>query len=195
MLHLPEKEIRLNIGHPQNKQAFVQTPLHKAHIEHLICYFEDPELTEIMGWNFDPVSKDIHQFMEAITVCCHPNCQAENHLIFGEFQAPNTMPIGYQVVKGINQELSVAEYGNATLDPVYRSHGYGRTAMRTILRYLFDELGMKKMHGTVLESNRSQLNMIKKVGWQLAETTSWEMPDGSLEPMHTFQMMANDLIR
>ncbi|MCI5136306.1 MAG: N-acetyltransferase [Candidatus Electrothrix sp. AW2] len=195
MLHVPEKEILLNIGHPRNKQAFVQTPLHKAHIEHLIDYFKDPELTEVMGWSFDPAAKDTHQFIKAITDCCHPACQSDNHLIFGEFQAPDTLPIGYQAVKGINLELGVAEYGNATLDPVYRSRGYGRTAMRTILRYLFDELGMKKIHGTVLESNQAQLNMTKKTGWQLVEITSWEMPDGTLEPMHVIQITAEDLIR
>lgn len=105
------------------------------------------------------------------------------------------MPIGYQVVKGINQELGVAEYGNATLDPVYRSCGYGRTDMRTILRYFFDELGLKKIYGNVLGSNQPSLNMTKKVGWQLAKIISWDMPDGTLEPMHVIQLTAKDLIR
>lgn len=82
-------------------------------------------------------------------------------------------------------DLLTAETAVAILDQKYRNKGYGKLALKRVILYAFDELGIKTIGATIILSNKSSINMVKNLGFVATEikNKSWPMPNGELADM------------
>ncbi|NET00749.1 MAG: GNAT family N-acetyltransferase [Sphaerospermopsis sp. SIO1G1] len=155
------------------------------HIQHLIKLAQDLSLIDLLGWNTVFEINEVEKFIAAISSYALPYCRKSQPLILGVYLETEDFPIGYVVLKGFNMDLLAAEVGVVILDPRYRKKGYGRLVLRRIVRYAFDELQLKKIGSSILLSNKTSINMCKKVGFVVTEILykSWQMPKGDLVDM------------
>ncbi len=125
--------------------------------------------------------------------CTLPYSQKSQPLVFGVYLSPESLPIGYVLLKGFNMDLLTAETAVAILDKKYRNKGYGKLALKRVIIYAFDELGIKTIGATILLSNKSSINMVKNLGFVVTEikNKSWPMPNGELADM-VFMELKND---
>ncbi|MGD1809006.1 GNAT family N-acetyltransferase [Dapis sp. BLCC M126] len=132
-----------------------------------------------------PRPYDTEQFIEAISDFTLPYSRKSQPLVFGVYLAPESLPIGYVLLKGFNMDLLTAETAVAILDQKYRNKGYGKLALKRVILYAFDELGIKTIGATIILSNKSSINMVKNLGFVATEikNKSWPMPNGELADM------------
>lgn len=114
-----------------------------------------------------------------------PYSQESEPVVLGIYLEPKSLPIGYAVLKGFNQDLKTVEVGVAVLDKTHKNRGQGRLALQRIVRYATEELGMKTVAATILASNHYSRNMVNKVGFVVKELMpkSWTMPNGEVVDM------------
>ena len=74
-------------------------------------------------------------------------------------------PIGSIFLKDIDLEKQTAEYGNFIGEEDCLGKGYGSDAGRTLIKYAFEKLGMKKIYLRVLQENVRAVNAYKKMGF------------------------------
>jgi RimJ/RimL family protein N-acetyltransferase len=63
-----------------------------------------------------------------------------------------------------------AEYGRFVIDEAQRGQGFGTEALRLILRYGFERLKLRRIHGEVLADNTAALHVCRKLGFQIEGT-------------------------
>ena len=92
-----------------------------------------------------------------------------------------------------------AEYGRFVIAEAERGQGFGTEALYLLLRYGFDELKLRRIHGEVLASNEGALSICRKLEmWEEGRLFSYVRRDkrwhdvsrmaisrGVLEPMRT----------
>ncbi|MBQ5735094.1 MAG: GNAT family N-acetyltransferase [Lachnospiraceae bacterium] len=87
---------------------------------------------------------------------------------FGEiiiYVKEDNRPIGSIFLKDIDLEKQTAEYGNFIGEEDCLGKGYGSDAGRTLIKYAFEKLGMKKIYLRVLQENVRAVNAYKKMGF------------------------------
>lgn len=85
----------------------------------------------------------------------------------------------------VNHRNRTAEIGFMT-NPEFRRKGYAFEAMRLLLRYLFDELGLNKVMAQTGEFNEGSIALLKKLGFK---------QDGRLRQHHEVEgKMYDDLL-
>lgn len=72
-------------------------------------------------------------------------------------------PIGSVFLKNIDINEGIAEYGNFIGEEDCLGKGYGSDAGKTLVRYAFEELGLKKIYLRVLEKNLRAINAYDKM--------------------------------
>ncbi|MDJ1170849.1 GNAT family N-acetyltransferase [Roseofilum sp. BLCC_M154] len=160
-------------------------PLNESHIQHLIRLAQEKDLVNLMGWDTFFEIEDTAGFITAISEYALPDSIASDPIVLGIYLDRDAKPIGYAVLKGLNEQLKTAEVGVAVLDRKYRNKGYGRLGLNRILAYAFQELGMTRIWATILPSNHYSVNMVKKSGFSVKELmpNSWTLPNGELVDM------------
>ncbi|MDJ0556334.1 MAG: GNAT family N-acetyltransferase [Microcoleaceae cyanobacterium MO_207.B10] len=188
-----DEKILLEQEHKATGFKVFLTSMEDSHIKHLIKLAQDQSLIDLLGWNtfFEP--DDTEQFIEAISDFTLPYSRKSQPLIFGVYLTPESLPIGYVLLKGFNMDLLTAETAVAILDKKYRNKGYGKLALKRIIIYAFDELGIKTIGATILLSNKSSVNMVKNLGFVVTEikNKSWPMPNGELADMLFMELTNN----
>lgn len=183
------KKIILKQEHLPTKTTAFLAPMEDGHIRHLIKLARDPDLIELLGWNPFFETDETNEFIEAISAFCLPYSRKSRPVVFGVYANPEALPIGYAVFKGLNTDLQTAEVGIAILDPGYRKRGLGKLALKRIVRYGFEELGLTTIGAVVLLFNEASISMCKRAGFVVREIMhdSWPMPDGRIEDMVWFE--------
>ena len=180
-----DKKILLEQEHKKTGFKVFLASMEDSHIKHLIKLAQDPSLPDLLGWNTFFELDQTEQFIEAISSYALPYSRKSQPLVFGVYLDPESLPIGYVVLKGLNTDLLTSEIGVAILDQKYRSKGYGKLALKRLVIYAFDELQIKTIGSAILSSNKSSINMTKNLGFIVSEIMykSWPMPDGDLVDM------------
>jgi RimJ/RimL family protein N-acetyltransferase len=88
----------------------------------------------------------------------------EDHLFGFRLRGINAL-VGYGALDGINWRNRVAWLAVA-LSSDYWGRGLGREAVRLMLGYAFDELGLHRVQLTVFASNSPAVGLYEKVGFQ-----------------------------
>lgn len=180
-----DKKILLEQEHKKTGFKVFLASMEDSHIKHLIKLAQDPSLPDLLGWNTFFELDETEQFIEAISSYALPYSRKSQPLVFGVYLDPESLPIGYVVLKGLNTDLLTSEIGVAILDQKYRSKGYGKLALKRLVIYAFDELQIKTIGSAILSSNKSSINMAKNLGFIVSEIMykSWPMPNGDLVDM------------
>jgi len=79
--------------------------------------------------------------------------------------SPDGLHIGNLYLRDINW---IARHGELHLligDPAHRGCGYGQQAVRKFAEQVFDQLGLRRLHLQVLESNQSAIHVYEKCGF------------------------------
>ncbi len=156
-----------------------------SHIKHLIELAQDESLIDLLGWNTFFQPNETEEFIEAISSYAFPYSRKSQLIPLGIYLNQENFPIGYVVLKCLNMDLLTAEIGVAILDKKYRNKGYGKLALKRLIVYAFNELGLKTIGAVILLSNKSSINMVKNIGFVVTEVKykSWPMPNGDLADM------------
>lgn len=76
-------------------------------------------------------------------------------------------PVGIVALTGIDWKNRRASHGIKLCRRECRSKGIGTDAMMAIMRYAFDELGLKRLDGSWFEDNVASKRMHIKCGWRV----------------------------
>ena len=159
--------------------------MEESHIQHLIKLAQDPSLPDLVGWNTFFEVDETEKFIEAISSYAFPYSRKSQPLAFGVYLAPEKLPIGYVVLKGLNMDLFTTEIGVAILDKKYRGKDSGKLALNTLINYTFNQFNLQRIGAVILLSNKRSINLFKKLGFVIIEIMykSWPMPNGDLADM------------
>lgn len=82
--------------------------------------------------------------------------------------APGVGGIGLSSIVSIDWRNRHAWHGLVLGDASHRGKGYGVDAILTTMRYAFDELGLERLDGAMIEYNKASLATYcgRKVGWK-----------------------------
>jgi len=165
--------------------------LERKDITHLIKLAKNNDLVNHLGWDPYFEEHEINRFIDAISEHTLHFSKKSKPIIFGIFPNSSKLPVGYTVIKGINEQLLSAEIGVAILDKNIKNKGYGPLSLRKLIDYAFQELNLKKLEATILASNKASINMVKKAGFVERKfmPKSWKMPNEELVDMIWFELI------
>ncbi len=82
-------------------------------------------------------------------------------------------PIGSCSLRGIDAVTGIATFGILIGDPRYWGRGYGTAATRALLRYAFEELGLREVRLSCHHDNARALACYRRVGFL---PSAYELP-------------------
>ena len=169
--------------------------LQDEHIDHYMALSDDPELIATMGWRpFGPDEKErFTQFSQVLTL---PNLEGGKAIVFSIIHTSDNKAIGYTSIKGISETEARAEVGIAIMEREYRGQGYGTEALRHVVDYAFDELGLILLGLTVFPSNQRAIRAYEKVGFRKTGVLedSWLLPNGEYADMWVMELSRDWLL-
>ena len=84
--------------------------------------------------------------------------------------APAGAHIGNIYLRNIDAINRHAEVGLFIADPKQRGKGYGEGALRLLIAHAFGDLGLRRLHLTVLPDNRAAIHVYEKCGFAIEGT-------------------------
>ncbi len=142
-----------------------------------------------MGWK--PFQSDENErFIQTVESLSVPYCTKGKAIIFSIVSTAGNKAVGFVSIQGINEAKSFAEIGIAIMDREYRNRGYGTEALRRVVDYAFNELGLTLLGLTVFPSNERAITAYEKVGFRKKEflKNSWLLPNGEYADMWLMEL-------
>jgi len=120
----------------------------------------DPYInTMIGGWHFPSNLNDQQKWFDSLSV-------KSFHQRFA-IEAPDLGLIGTANLVDINWKDKNAFHGMLLGDKDIRGKGYAVDTIMTIMRYAFEELGLNRLDGSIIEYNEPSYGVyVKKCGWK-----------------------------
>lgn len=121
----------------------------------------DPELTSMLGgWHFPSSMQDQQRWYESFSL--HSNNQRF------AVETKELGLIGIANIVEINWKDRNAIYGVLLGDKDIRGKGLGTDISMSVLRYVFEELNLKRLDGNYISYNKVSLHVhIEKCGWKV----------------------------
>lgn len=126
----------------------------------LVCgMFNDPELEErVVGWAFPlSIEQQIRWF---------ENNMGDNRNFRFIIETPDDGAVGIATLTDIDWKNRRAIHGIKLANKERRSKGIGTDAVMAIMRYAFDELGLRRLDGSWFPDNLASRGMYMKCGWK-----------------------------
>jgi RimJ/RimL family protein N-acetyltransferase len=124
-------------------------------------WHNDPDLYKSLGTNFHYVSYKAEQaWLEEKTG------RRQDEVNVAICSAESNKHIGNIYLRDINWPARRAEVHLFIGDPANRSQGYGQSAVRQIVEYAFDRLGLHRLFAFVLEDNSVSRHIFEKCGFE-----------------------------
>ena len=165
------------------------SPLQDEHINRYMALSDDHELIATMGWRpFGPDEKErFNQFSRVLSL---PNLEGGKAIVFSIINISDNKAIGYTSIKGIIEAEARAEVGIAIMERGYRGQGFGTEALRHVVNYAFDVLGLTLLGLTVFPSNQRAIRAYEKVGFRKTDVleNSWLLPGGEYADMWVMEL-------
>ena len=173
----------------ETEERVCLSPIQDEHIDRYMSLSNDPDLIATMGWRpFGSDEKErFKQFSQVLTL---PNLDYGKATVFSIINTADNKAIGYTSIKGIDEKEARAEVGIAIMEKEYRGHGYGTEALRHVVDYAFDELGLTLLGLTVFPSNQRAIRAYEKVGFRkiVVLEDSWLLPNGEYADMWVMEL-------
>jgi RimJ/RimL family protein N-acetyltransferase len=131
-----------------------------TYLEVLNKWGNDPEIQYWLGgWHFPTNMNDIEKWHSALNV-------NSNNQRFG-IQTDELGLIGTANLMDIDWKNRNAFHGMLLGDKEIRGKGYAVDTVMAIMKYSFEELGLQRLDGSMIEYNEASLKMyIGKCGWR-----------------------------
>ena len=122
----------------------------------------DPEIwSNLGGWNFPYASFSTENWISKIN-----NSSLTGHVFC--IGAGDAGLIGTANIINIDWKNRNAFHGMMLGDKNTRGKGFGRDAVMAIMRYAFDELGLMRLDGDMIETNTQSINFYtNSCGWEI----------------------------
>ena len=129
-------------------------------LELLHKWANNPEICYMLGgWHFPTSLDDQRKWLASFNVSSLNQRFA--------IDTPDLGLIGTANLVDINWKDRNAFHGMLLGDKEMRGKGYGVDTIMAIMRYAFEELGLMRMDGSMIEYNKASLGVyIKKCGWK-----------------------------
>jgi RimJ/RimL family protein N-acetyltransferase len=120
----------------------------------------DPYIASMIGgWHFPTNMKDQERWYETLNL----NSLNQRFAI----DVPELGLIGTANLVDINWKDKNAHHGMVLGDKDIRGKGYALDTIMTIMKYSFEELGLYRLDGSIIEYNQASYGVyIKKCGWK-----------------------------
>lgn len=143
----------------QGKKVLLRA-IEQTDLESLHKWANDPNIWPLLaGWHFPTSMKDQQRWYESLSV----------HSLHQRFaiEAPDVGLIGTANLVDINWKDRNAFHGMMLGDVDIRGKGYGKDTIMTVMRYAFEELGLERLDGSMIEYNEASLAVyVRKCGWK-----------------------------
>ncbi len=165
------------------------TTLHWENLHKHFQWNNDPELNHL---DSDcPYEKEtLHAFKRRFeNMIDHPMPDTRDF----EICAEDGNVIGVAYVEGINHYNRNCNIGITIGDRNYWGKGYGRAAIRKLLRYCFDELAMHRVGTETFEYNEAWRKLIEWAGFQKeGATRDYLFRDGRFWDKHIYSILEGE---
>lgn len=127
----------------------------------LNAWANDPEIqSKLAGWHFPTNMNDQQKWFESLS------CVGNNQRF--AIDVPDFGLIGTANLVEIDWKNRNAFHGMMLGDRDIRGKGYGVDTIMAMMRYVFDELGLNRLDGAMLETNEASIHVYcKKCGWKI----------------------------
>jgi RimJ/RimL family protein N-acetyltransferase len=127
----------------------------------LHLWSNDPEIWyNLGGWHFPSSQEELQQWLTTL-----PQDKLNQRWVVCTQEHG---PIGYANLVSLDWKNRSAFHGLYIGDPVMRGKGHARDAVLSLMRYAFDELGLRRLDTDIIEYNeRSLAFYTKKCGWRV----------------------------
>lgn len=134
--------------------------LERSDMEELRGFHNDPEIGFLLGGWSHPISSDQQlKWFDGLTF-------DGQHLRFA-IDTPSDGFIGISTITNIDVKNRSAYHGIMIGKKNMQGHGYGRDAVMTTMKYAFEELGLHRLDGDIVEHNVPSYNLyVQKCGWK-----------------------------
>ncbi len=128
-------------------------------LEILQKWANNPEIQYWLGgWHFPTNMNDQKKWFSSLSV-------GSNNQRFA-VETKDLGVIGTANLVDIDWKNKNAFHGLLLGDKDIRGKGYGIDTIMAITKYAFEELGLNRLDGTIIEYNNVSFNMVKKCGWK-----------------------------
>lgn len=129
-------------------------------LDRLLTWSNDPEgQLGLGGWHFPTSETEMRRWFDRIDA----DPIARRFAVV----APDLGLIGSANLVDINWKDRNAFHGMLLGDPAVRGKGYGHDTVMAIMRYAFDELGLHRLDGSIIEYNEASRRLyLGKCGWK-----------------------------
>ena len=131
----------------------------RSDLELLHRWANDPEICQMLGgWHF-PGSMD---YQEMWFTSLKSNQRDQRFAI----ESPEMGLLGTANLVDINWKDGTALHGMLLGDKDMRGKGYGVDVVMAVMRYAFEELGLYRLDGSIIEYNKPSYRLyVEKCGW------------------------------
>ena len=143
----------------QGKKVLLRA-IEESDLESLHRWANDPAIWPLLaGWHFPTSMQDQRKWYASLSV-------QSLHQRFA-IQAPDVGLIGTANLVDINWKDRNAFHGMMLGDVDIRGKGYGKDTIMTMMRYAFEELGLERLDGSMIEYNEASLAVYtRKCAWK-----------------------------
>jgi RimJ/RimL family protein N-acetyltransferase len=134
--------------------------IEKSDLEFLHKWSNDPEINYMLGgWHFPSSMQDQEKWFNSLSL-------TSNNQRFA-IEVPELGLIGMANLVDINWKDRNGFHGMLLGDRDIRGKGYGVDTIMAISRYAFEELGLIRLDGSMIEYNTASLAVYQKCGWKV----------------------------
>lgn len=141
-------------------EKIILRAVEKEDLELLNKWANDEEIQYWLGgWHFPTNMEDQMKWFSSLSA----NSINQRFVI----QAPELGVIGTANLVDIDWKNRNAFHGMLLGDKDIRGKGYGQDTVMAVMKYAFEELGLQRLDGSMIEYNKASLRMyIEKCGWK-----------------------------
>jgi len=136
----------------------------RADLPACVRWFNDPEVTSFLGGTMWPMSAESEERWFERQVETGSMILAIETLDTAD---PPSVHIGNISLMDPSERNRYAELGIVLGEKAFWSHGYGRDAIKTLLRYAFDELNYNRVHLRVYDFNPRGIRCYQACGFMI----------------------------
>jgi RimJ/RimL family protein N-acetyltransferase len=146
-------------------QQLLLRPFHAADLDAFIAYRSDPATARYQSWDVPYSAQHAAAFIAALQAI-QPATPGAWYQLAIERKAPGDM-IGDCAFCILADDPRHAEIG-FTLAPAHRGHGYATAAVRRLLAYLFEEVGVQRVRAICDVENTLSIALLERLGMRRA---------------------------
>lgn len=135
--------------------------IEESDLELLHKWSNDESISKMLGgWNFPSSKQDQQKWFNSL------NLKSNNQRF--AIDAPGLGLIGIANLVDVNWKDRNGFHGMLLGDKNIRGKGYGVDTIMTVVKYAFEELGLNRLDGSIIEYNEASLAAYtRKCGWKI----------------------------